>query len=94
MELKAVLVVLLGLLGSSSAQSASCQYIDSSAGYTCYLSMVNPLGAEFDSIEGEHLEGFTNDDVAMVYSWDGSSANVPEVICKKSLKFFLSIIKS
>lgn len=45
--------------------------------------MVNPLGAEFEEIGGTHLEGFSNADVIMIYSWEGSSINIPQIICNQ-----------
>lgn len=83
MEFKTILILLVGLIARSSAQSASCRYLNSTVGYTCYLTMNNPLGAEFEEIEGQHLDGFTDADVVMVYSWEGSSTNVPQVICRQ-----------
>lgn len=83
MEIKTVLILLVGLVARSSAQTASCQYLNSTIGYTCYLTMNNPLGAEFEAIGGDHLDGFTNTDVVMVYTWEGSSLNVPQVICSQ-----------
>jgi hypothetical protein len=55
MEVKTVLILLFGLIASSTAQELSCQYLNSSIGYTCYLTANNPLGAEFETITGEHL---------------------------------------
>lgn len=81
MEIKSLLFALVGLLSTASAQNASCLYLDSSVGYTCYLSMNNPGGAEVSEITGEHLEGFSDADVFMVYSWEGLSTIIPQVVC-------------
>lgn len=75
-----IFVIFLALK-SSSAQDASCMYVNSTVGYACYLTMNNPTGAEVSEIGGEHLEGFSDVDVVLVNAWQGRSSIVPQVIC-------------
>lgn len=82
MELKSIALIFLGLLATSvSAQEASCQFVNSTSGYICYLSLFNPGGLEIDQIGGEHLAGMTDADVTTIYTWQGNSTIVPQRLC-------------
>jgi hypothetical protein len=82
MELKNLLFILVGLLATSvSAQDASCEFVNSSSDYICYLTMNNPGGLEITEIAGVHLEGMTDADVTRIYSWQGNSSIVPQRLC-------------
>ena len=89
MEIKSLLFILVGLISAVSAQDASCMYLNSSIGYTCYLTINNAVGSEISEITGDHLEGFSDADVFMVYSWQGVSTIVPQGIYISSKKFNL-----
>lgn len=50
-------------------------------GSTCNLYINNPLGIEFDGIEGNHTGGNTNDNIRLVQGLYQNTQNVPAIIC-------------
>ncbi|XP_037042738.1 carboxypeptidase N subunit 2-like [Bradysia coprophila] len=50
--------------------------------YACQLIINNPEGFNnITDIDGIHLDGFTNADVNFISRRDGSTANIPQIIC-------------
>lgn len=80
-----ILFIISSLLAVAVAQepTISCRYYDSFESYGCDLVIDNPGGFnDFTEISGIHLEGFTNDDVDVIYLMSGVSTNVPSIICE------------
>ena len=86
MKLKIFFSVLIFVINSrtSFGQELSCYYNNySSSGYTCDLKIINPNGFNnFTGIDGAHLGGMTNEDVRRIISNNGSTTNVPSIICE------------
>ncbi|KAG5666389.1 hypothetical protein PVAND_014418 [Polypedilum vanderplanki] len=51
--------------------------------YGCFLTLRNPNGIEFPSIEGTHLPGFDDSDVQVVSGYMQDSPIVPSVLCRQ-----------
>jgi Leucine-rich repeat (LRR) protein len=52
--------------------------------YMCTLTSHNPRGFNgFTSIPGDHLEGQSSENVAMIYSSGANMRNIPSVICQQ-----------
>lgn len=79
-----ILILISALVTVAVAQQPfiSCLYQLYNS-YGCELSIHNPDGLnDFTEIGGIHLEGYTNADVAAVYTYDGITTNVPTIICE------------
>ncbi|KAG5666390.1 hypothetical protein PVAND_014419 [Polypedilum vanderplanki] len=64
--------------------SARCSMFDMQPyPYECVLSIMNPIGRDFDSIIVEHSEGRTDEDVIVVEALFQHSRNFPSVICRQ-----------
>lgn len=69
---------------NSGPEILQCRFGLYDQDYTCSLQIFNPLGREnFEIIEGEHMEGRSNNDVTHLYSGYGNTLNVPEIICQQ-----------
>lgn len=63
--------------------SIRCNYFELRPGqYECLLSINNPVGRDFDEIEGNHITGKTNDDVVMVEAIAENTRTIPGIICR------------
>ncbi|KAG5666386.1 hypothetical protein PVAND_014415 [Polypedilum vanderplanki] len=59
-----------------------CDYQLEDSTYTCILSISNPNGFDnWTTIDGNHLEGFTNADVVNLRASYQTTTNIPQIIC-------------
>lgn len=65
----------------AAVPAVSCNYVQRGADYICELTIVNPLGAEFESIGGSHLADMNDADVFVVEINDQNTLNLPSVVC-------------
>ncbi|KAL7043551.1 hypothetical protein ACKWTF_001568 [Chironomus riparius] len=64
-------------------EALSCNYSNSSSGYSCGLKIINPNGFNnFTGINGTHLTGMTDIDVLHVYKSLSNTLNIPSIICE------------
>ncbi|KAJ6630884.1 Leucine-rich repeat-containing protein 15, partial [Pseudolycoriella hygida] len=78
-------IVICTFLAVTAAQntSLSCSYYTYGETYGCEMTINNPNGLNnFTEIGGIHLEGFTANDVNVVYFVRGNTPNIPEIICE------------
>lgn len=63
----------------------SCNYVlENSENYACNLQINNPDGRDdFESISGEHLDGFSDSDVTIVRATNQLTTIVPSIICRQ-----------
>lgn len=59
----------------------SCNYVQRGPDYVCELTIVNPLGAEFETVEGTHLPDRTDEDVFVVEITSRNTLNLPSIVC-------------
>lgn len=85
MNLKIAFILLLFTVIQSHSASISCKYFNlGGSGYNCELSISNPGGFNnFTGISGDHIFGFSDQDVVFVNATFGTSANIPSIICEK-----------
>lgn len=63
--------------------SISCQYIQNGPdSYECLMAINNPVGGDFEDIEGDHLAERSNEDVIDVQAIMQNTRNIPSVICR------------
>lgn len=99
MKLFVLIVVYLNLVSSASIlprstdqdESLTCIYVGGidESHYECLLSINNPNGIEFDRVEGNHVDGFGNEDVRIVATSSGRSPIVPSIICRQFPNMYL-----
>lgn len=84
MKLFIAFLVLL-IAQSSKGQSISCLYAQPSvfSPYTCNLSIQNPEGFQFDSVDGEHYPGQSDEDVTILWALNQNTLNIPRIICNQ-----------
>lgn len=51
--------------------------------YFCLLELHNPDGIDFQTIEGDHQSGLTNNDVVLANAFYQNSRTIPSVICRQ-----------
>lgn len=63
--------------------SARCQFLDfGDYPYECLLFINNPVGHDFERIDGNHTSGRNNSDVLVVEALYQNTRNFPNVICR------------
>ncbi|XP_037042739.1 leucine-rich repeat-containing protein 15-like [Bradysia coprophila] len=79
-----LLICSLVTVAVAQEPSLSCIYYNfGPTNYHCQLTIDNPNGFDnFTEIGGIHLEGFSNEDVDVLYIARGISSNVPQIICE------------
>ncbi|CAG9798471.1 unnamed protein product [Chironomus riparius] len=86
MNLKVILTIFILMMNHNVIfGQLSCAYNMHFNTYACNLTIHNPDGLNnFDNIEGEHLPGYTDNDVTYMLSVFGSNTlNIPSIICEK-----------
>jgi len=69
-------------LSVAFAQELRCRYVNYGSVYGCELTIQNPGGLNnFTQIEGNHLSGYSNSRVGVLYRVSGVTTNVPRIIC-------------
>jgi hypothetical protein len=77
-------VLVFVLFDFSLSQSISCNFVLNNGTYQCNLIVANLNGVDnFESVPGEHVDGFDNADVVVVRRFMGLTSNVPRIICKQ-----------
>lgn len=64
-----------------AAPAALCNYQQIGPDYVCQMLVTNPLGREFDSIAGDHIEGRADSDVFVANIVNQNTLNLPRVVC-------------
>lgn len=72
------------LFAATSSQSVSCEYADTTDGYTCLMTIDNPNGFDnFQSIAGTHLQGRTDNEVLAINIINGVTTVIPKILCNQ-----------
>lgn len=76
---------LSGCISNFRRDTIRCDYYGGTQGeeYFCILELHNPDGIEFESIEGEHQTGLTNNDVVFANAFYQNSRIIPSQICRQ-----------
>ncbi|KAG5666388.1 hypothetical protein PVAND_014417 [Polypedilum vanderplanki] len=61
----------------------NCNYQASGGNYSCVLTLRNPNGNNFETIEGEHLADRENEDVVSVTAFETNTLTVPSILCSE-----------